>query len=524
LEDPKEKLNNLRFALTTIGGNVAKDDLRQKIIDNIPLSRKGIEYLDGMPLPATLNCADTTKITAFINELKTKVTDKPEARVPISTEVVKVQYKEWLNQIANALYGGGRPYDPAYDDYGRLKPNQQRYVMEVLEANIYEVVGQDPQIQKNIGEYETRLQDAQNAVTRVQADVDSLIISKGDAERLRNQARDEYLEVTKTAGEYDVQISNTEAEYAKKDKELDDEMAKLRLEDQAIRDRATSQGRPLTNAEKKRRGEILAQIKALNTQKMALPQQKQKAIEELKAYKKFAHENDLTDLRAISTATLSPVEQSVLTRKIQAIDAYEKSQQKYEKIEDDLRVKGEELKAAKQHLKKVEKKGVESINITFNSLFDGSGIQVDILTRNRTASRTDDLFSNVEYENRTLFGIPLNWLMGDAEFTAMKVSVQQWYDRQLARDPLYNKHLESGQNTESIASYQRFLKQVAHNEVFRRSMMQSPDGGGGENESVLHISTHEARTMDQYLDERTRLITYAQFLENWESLPVTQRP
>ena len=164
----------------------------------------------------------------------------------------------------------------------------------------------------------------------------------------------------------------------------------------------------------------------------------------------------------------------------------------------------------------IDKKGALPVRIDFKVLLNS--IDHELLTGDAADRRAQILEQSYD-ENRKFLGVPLNWLMGSAEYVTFQKSVEQWVDRRIKYDDLYETFEEAGQNPEAVTAYRKYLRQVVLNEVGLRLIMASPDGGEGEKDHILHLALHEARRLDQYLVERERLVTFEKYLELHESLP-----
>jgi hypothetical protein len=113
--------------------------------------------------------------------------------------------------------------------------------------------------------------------------------------------------------------------------------------------------------------------------------------------------------------------------------------------------------------------------------------------------------------------VPLDSLLGSAREKVLK-EVDVWKLRRLSYDKAYQDAVKSGKEPDLVSTYSLYLDRIGRNEVFRRILSTSTDGGEGEVGHYLHLSLSEARTLDQYLQERGQLVTFSQFRNSRKEL------
>ena len=172
------------------------------------------------------------------------------------------------------------------------------------------------------------------------------------------------------------------------------------------------------------------------------------------------------------------------------------------------------LKNDTRRLTDTEEKGTRVIEIPFMSLATGRSLNI---LANSVVVRDSGLFVNVKDQDRTLLGIPANWLLGDAK-EELDNNIKAWKSRRLQHDIAYQRSRSDGIEPEIIASYERYLEHVALNEVFLRAMLATPGGGPEEAQNILRISMEEARHAHLFLQEREGLVSYAKFREVWNKV------
>ncbi|MDD5102937.1 MAG: hypothetical protein PHX93_00895 [Candidatus Peribacteraceae bacterium] len=169
------------------------------------------------------------------------------------------------------------------------------------------------------------------------------------------------------------------------------------------------------------------------------------------------------------------------------------------------------------------RRGVDPVALDFTTLLTVATVDATILNVGNSANRRSDSLKSVTIANSKLFYIPMNWLMGDAEYRAFSSAIPSWVQRRLSQDPAYQEYVTQNKDPAARAAYERYLENVALNEAFLRSMLTSHGGAEGEMQHPLHLSVHEARLMKQYLEERERLVSFKQFLEVWSSVAAAER-
>lgn len=385
-----------------------------------------------------------------------------DAGDPITAPQVKTQMEEWANgALKQNVFGA------AVDNFENLKPAQQRYLLEIMQAHLFEAIAQEStggELFDKKQEYDKDKSAKEQAIRTAELDVESKQNTVNSTEARLNDAR--------------------KAESEKQ--ELVDERASLLQRDQS-----------------------------LSTEHPTATPQRKTEINQLK--------RDIAG-RIAAIATLMPA----LDAKIRSIAGLESS----------LRTQSGALETAKTALETLEEEFEQFIDtglaapeyrakLKFSKLMPDP-INHKILTpAYATAPRKPNLFKNVFDEDRKLFGyVNLNAILNKADIIAFKKTAESWKQNRLSYDPAYQADLKKpGSDPLVRASYERYLEQVALGEIFMRALMETPGGHVEEKERMLYLSVYEAKHLDQYLEERERLVTFAQFKEElFDSLEDTAKP
>ncbi|MFH1444431.1 MAG: hypothetical protein ABIG34_03505 [Candidatus Peregrinibacteria bacterium] len=273
----------------------------------------------------------------------------------------------------------------------------------------------------------------------------------------------------------------------------------------------------------------LSRLKSLEQEKTSLSQEQASLLVLLPPLVASLDPNDQKKAREMNQRlTVIVAKLNVITPQIVGIPAAET---KATNASAALATAEQVLVTAQRDLEALLEKGIDPpVAIEFDKLLTVPGaaaapnnIDSEILSVAGSAGRRSDLLKALTPQDSKIFFLPFNWLVGDAEYRAMKVSADQWLKRRIDRDPTYQKCLKENTEAAARSSYERYLENVVLGEVFLRGMLTSYSIPEKEQHRPLHLSVHEARLLDQYLEERERLVTFQQFLEVWNGVKDTER-
>jgi len=166
----------------------------------------------------------------------------------------------------------------------------------------------------------------------------------------------------------------------------------------------------------------------------------------------------------------------------------------------------------------IEEQGVRGVNIPKDQLFNGAS-GAEALAKNKTV-RSNEILHQVYKENGRILGVPASFIRGKAgEIAANRI--ESWVNRRLSNDQTLLAAKKAGKLMKEILIYERYLYQIGLNEIFVRSMIQ--EDGHNEKVSPLHLSLDEAQDINKYLEETERLTSFARFLNIIEPLDDAKR-
>lgn len=205
--------------------------------------------------------------------------------------------------------------------------------------------------------------------------------------------------------------------------------------------------------------------------------------------------------------------QSILIDAIEKVSRYRALEDEIEEADRDYEDLVRLVQVKNTEVKKLQAEGVSGVLISETALFTGAE-KPETLTQSQNRRRVE-ILHEVFNEEGSLFGLPLTSVFGEAGEIAEK-HIDEWILRRLENDLVYKKYIDQGKDPKATIAYERYLTHIGINETFMRSMIRGE--GYGEKTSPLHLSYDEANMMDRYLQERERLVSFAQFLEIWEAL------
>ena len=382
---------------------------------------------------------------------------------PIAAPEAKLQLTRWAGALVSRVYGASA------GTFDALEPRQQRYLLEIVQAHLFEAIAKEAAAAG--GELFDKKVEFDQEKAKQEQDL---------------QAAELQIELKKSAVK-NTKDRLTEARSAEAEKNnLENERRVLVQTENALRAEQQAGVSPTRN------NEIVEAI-TKNTQRVVAINAEINALSVL-----IAQIGTLETALRAEAADLATAE-----------TALEALQEKHDKFLD-VGLSAPEYQA----------------KLTFTDLMP-IPIGHTILTPSyASAPRKPNLFQNVFDEDRKLFGyVNLNAVLSKADTIAFKKTAEAWKQKRLNYDPEYQKHLaESGADPLIRASYERYLEQVALGEIFMRALMQTPGGNAEENKRMLFLSVYEAKYLDQYLEERERLISFAQFKELYDSLEESARP
>lgn len=417
-----------------------------------------VSMFDGGNYPIRDVLAPETTVSAF-ERSRIKRTDRltfvDAADKPLTEAEVITAMNPWKFAIAKELFGGAG--DAAA--FEALKPSQKRYVLEVLQANLFREIGKHPTLQAAIQKFENDRSLAEGALNGAIAVMDQRETDRDNASR-------EFQRLTSLSAERT---------------KLDAERTQLLIR--------------------------------LGTLVPGTPEF-QKATQD--AAIKAAR------ILQIDTEVGAPPARAHL---VTARTAAENASTQYAQSKLDVETKRRELK-------ELLGKGVDPVKIKFDSLLQvpvaGAPVPVNaidpnILNAAGIHNRRTDLLQNVTIGNSKIFFVPFNWLVGDAEYRAFQDSAVRWKTQRMKNDTLFQEYVRDNKDPKACAAYERYLEDVVFREVFLRVMLTSYGPDDVERQRPLHLSIHEARLLNQYLEEHERLVTFKQFIEVWDSVPDRER-
>lgn len=416
-----------------------------------------ISMLDGGNYPIRDVLAPEATISAF-ERSRIKRTDRltfvNAALKPLTEAEVTATLNPWKHAIAKELFGGAG--DAA--TFEALKPSQKRYVLEVVQANLFREIGKNPALQAAIQKFENDRSLAEGALQGANTMLDQRRIDRDTA-----------------ATEHQKLISR------------DRERTKLDAE------------------------RIQLQIR-LGTIAPGTP-------EFLKVTQDIAQKNAFIQVIDLEVGA-PPAKANLVSAKTNA----ENTAALYSQAKLDVETK-------QRALRELLARGVDPVNIPFAGLLAipaagpaaANAIDAKILNAAGVHVRRTDLLKNVTVGDSKIFFVPFNWMVGDAEYRAFQDSAVNWKTQRMKNDVLYQQFIKENKDPKACAAYERYLEDVLFGEIFLRSMLTSYAPADGEQQRPLHFSVHEARMLNQYLEERERLMTFKQFMEVWSSVDAAER-
>lgn len=414
----------------------------------------------------------------------------------------EIQLEEWREHISEGIFG---------PTYGKLRPSQQRFVLEVMQANIFKAVAADKNgdMQKSAANYRNDVNNLQAVFDTAEADAnikrtnyDNAVSAESAAKTAYENAWQDGPTLQKLLLAEQTRLANLNIIRSNQIKELT-RLQAITPKTQDIKDQIANLRNALANT--------VADANKL-TDSIALI-----------SFKINIATKAVDDLRIMNTNHLSQDKKDFVKEKIKTHDDHQRciSTKATAKTAKDRAESAE--KTADENLENRKKKGADVVHIKFKDLlWDSTNsvhtIELDIL-KTPDSVRKQGLFEHVFSQKYKLFEVELEKIFGksmsDADYTAFRSSVEAWRDRRIDNDKLYL----NCKDNKLKSAYRRYLDQVALNEVFLRTMMESPrTPQDGELGHPLHLSVAEGRYVDQRLQVRERTVSFAQFVELWVSV------
>ncbi len=387
----------------------------------------------------------------------------PDTGKEILPEDARTQIIEWADDFLSERkpFEGGEHAGKTFLD---LPPALRRYVLEVVNANIYANIVSNSEFKNKIDDYKTSLADLKKEVSDSEIELQSKQDALDDLNTDLNEWNriEERLEKIPTE-KAQLQIDRNRETDPDKQLELDAKIQAKRLEESNILD----------------------------------------AIDEF-----VADYNTIAQLKAqIQTAELArDAAQTNLSDKTNEYNLAKRKGPGEASVQfgDDLI-------------------DVSETDKTKPNYFDGQ-----ILTAaasERIKDLFDNPDASVVFENRTWL---LRWALSTTRAIGESGLQDWKEDRINNDPEYKNLQSKEKKTTEEIAAlgaYERYLDGIAYTEVFHRTMMASlnPDSTE-ENEAILHLSVDEAKYVIQYLEEREGLVTFKKFYETYKALAPAYRP
>jgi|GEM_PF-4507924 len=381
-----------------------------------------------------------------------------------SVQEMKTKIEGWANEVIPKLDFDGEYKSKSYSE---LPPALQRYVLELIQANIFANIVQNSEFEKKMTEFETDKEDKEKDVTDADAEEDRIKLEK------------ETLET---------------------DFEEMDKLNKKHAAAEAEKDELVAQHSRATLSKDKTA--LMAKITAKLTE-----------MQDINA--------DLSDYTNKYTS-LANLETEINTKNTEYNAAVETLQEAEEAL-DTL------VKAGISVVKINLDLDVEFAAVPAAPVASKLYLDIDMLTP-KSGNRGSDLFDKgAAFQQRKLLFVPFNWLLGDAEYAALEGGVQSWLADRLQYDNAYvelqRKPVKTPEEVEMLSSYERYIRHVATSEVFLRVMMESPGTPSGESQNPLHLSLHEARRIQQYLEEKEGLVTFDKYQKDvYKAFNSARRP
>ena len=448
-----------------------------------------------------------------------------------------------IRALSNTIYGIAIAADDNPEEV--LTPAQHRFLLEVMRANMIKLVGENPAMQRTVATYNQEIADLETRISSLHSLVRNAVNAHVTAKSDLDAARSDYhlaweAPFVTVQAEYQTEYAKMEsldqqltAALRDKKKYSDEKQQKVNAKTLGALDKGRLDY--LINSAQSKADNLIQQIDDTDTRlkdlvaRMRLaqlppdkrnPSDANGAITFTDADARLVllpHYHSATNIATVKTRL-----DAALTRAINGHTAFKGLETNEKTLRKNMEEAHRNLTSAEEalNIKKVD--GVEPVTIDADALFDPANISAERLNAPK-ADRKKSLFAQVFSESYNIVEIvPLGWLFGSAREKAKQV-ISAWKNRRMDNDKTLAAYEEQGKDPEAVSAYERYLEQVALNELFHRAMMQSPDGGEKEAQSPLHLSVSEARNIDEFLKERERLVSFAQFLEVWEAVPEANR-
>jgi hypothetical protein len=443
-----------------------------------------------------------------------------------------------LNDLSTTIY--------TEPDYTKLPFAQQRYLVELLKANLFRNIADHPGTLINIAKYNQELETKQDRLKQETAALRALSPDVATKVKELNEAVED-IEILMTS-----EPAAIERALVRKGKELGREATRHNTLTAQLADvvRKITAGvasglnpiemgllninkRRLTTLQTSSRARVVKytdRVRQLHVfhemSKNLTPADRTNRA----AYRSTAVNNAIDKQHNnIVTITVSGVAQQInlgagLAKLIR--DEASTSLKKYNTIkatltgmETDQERLATEISTLFSEVKALERQGVDPVLIEEIELFANAGTNVETLAQNKNA-RSQAILTKVYDEPWGLAGVSLEKVFGAAGEVAAK-RVESWIQRRQENDQVLKRYAASGKDPAAVAAYPRYLSHIGLSETFMRAMIR--ESGIGEKVSPLHLSYDEAQAMDKYLEETERMVSFAQFLEIWEPFSEVER-
>jgi hypothetical protein len=490
------------FVLDTFGYDVLEELDQKEAEKQILLEEEALALMlsDGtyaisdVKNPNSISAINPTKKSEFV-----KVTDGTGKH--ISLGAVKLHLETAKSALAKDVFG---------KDYKALPPASKRYILELASANIFDRMLATGDFAKAASEYNKKEADAQRDVEIQEKTVASVqeSIKTTDEELKRLEKK------------YSMAWEHTAAQLGK---EHD-----IVLQQHTAKDReAKNNLQAITDLKKIDVTKLSAWDLHWHTQKMQSTEKKQIELDaQVLALTKELAAIDVYILIARAGAPRTPagvgtkvipglrgaMQISAFNDAVQIHKDYEAAKLNRGNLDATLATAQDSLAEARQALRNVT---LTPVDLPADKLF--SGWKTDVFDV-PPVDRQNDMLKPAFFEPPNLLGstwstVVLEKMFSDAKVAAL-AQLDTWVTHRLANDALYQRMKRDAKEPELLAKYEKYLRHVAGNELFIRILLKSRDGGLGEKSHAVHLSMSEGRQLDEFLRERGRLVSFAQFYEN----------
>ena len=447
---------------------------------------------------------DLNSISTYdLSERSKKISFLSKNGPPLTPEGAEVLIKQHLNTLTGEIYGASPSSPP---DYSTLLPARQRNLLEILQANLHRNIAASPQIGEVVAELDRERERLNREITQLSDESSRQAQEAKDAKEELKKIEEEYTFAWKTsASAIDSHETSAKSSFDSKinaqGRKLEEKKALNKVDISLLNLAEKGLHRVKVQSVEKAIQDLAAEANTLN----------QELTIRIPVYQALARLSPRTAANASNISGLTPDQDRYLRHLIVLDTDYHDIVQRIQDAEHEHQKARTNLQRTQGELDGLEV-GVAKIPAT--QIF--TNIQKDIFDL-PPADRDKPLSDATFGEPYNAFeALTFGWLLGEAKEKARTMK-KKWKKNRLAEDRLYQKFLADGNKPELLASYENYLDHVALGEIFQRGMLQSHDGGKEEKERPLHLSTYEARHLDQYLNERRRLVTFAQFIDSRKS-------